>query len=125
MAFIKYEPKASPTTGPRVRIRPTGLISFDATAVSKFGLEKYSYAILYFDPEKKTIGIKPTSDNSDPSSLKLSKRRSTISLKAPGFFKHFRIPVAQAVTLDVQGNDEGILNFIMKGIRKRRSRKAK
>jgi len=125
VAFKKYEPKTEKVAGPQVRIRPTGLISFDALSVEEFGLERFSYAVLYFDAENKTVGVKPVDDNSDPSSLKLSKRRSTVGLKAPDFFKHFRIKIDKAMKLDVRKDDEGILSFMMKGIRKRRGRKSK
>ncbi len=126
MAFEKFIPPQSSGVRPRATIRPSGLISFDAASVESFGLHSASFAILYFDKTRKMVGIQITDKDSDDGALKLSRRRRSVSVKAPQFFDLYGISFEEAQRFDV-GQDPAtkILTISLKNVPRRRGRRPK
>jgi hypothetical protein len=126
MAFEKFIPPQSSGVRPRATIRPSGLISFDAASVESFGLHSASFAILYFDKTRKMVGIQITDKENDDGALKLSRRRRSVSVKAPQFFDLYGISFEEAQRFDV-GQDPAtkILTISLKNVPRRRGRRPK
>ncbi len=124
MAYEKFVPSSTPTRRPRVTIRPTGLISFDAEAVETFGLKEKSHVVLFFDKTKKALGIKPASGAGEEGAIPLSIRRRSINVKAPQFFEHFGIAVDAPRRFDL-GYDKasGMMVVDLRSIRRKRGRR--
>ena len=78
MAFERFVPRSVPSSPPKVLIRPSGLISFDANAVKSFDLEGKTHAVLFFDRNKKAIGVHFTNDSGEDGAVKITKRRRTV-----------------------------------------------
>jgi hypothetical protein len=126
MAFEKFIPPQSSGIRPRATIRPSGLISFDAASVEAFGLHSASFAVLYFDKTRKMVGIQITNNENDDGALKLSRRRRSVSVKAPQFFDLYGISFEEAQRFDV-GQDPAtkILTISLKNVPRRRGRRPK
>jgi len=126
MAFEKFIPPQAAGVRPRATIRPSGLISFDAASVESFGLDSASFAILYFDKTRKMVGIEITNKESDDGALKLSRRRRSVSVKAPQFFDLYGISFEEAQRFDV-GQDPAtkIITISLKNVPRRRGRRPK
>ncbi len=126
MAFEKFIPPQSSGVRPRATIRPSGLISFDAASVESFGLHSASFAILYFDKTRKMVGIQITDNEDDDGALRLSRRRRSVSVKAPQFFDLYGISFEEAQRFDV-GQDPAtkILTISLKNVPRRRGRRPK
>jgi hypothetical protein len=126
MGFEKYIPPQTSGVRPRATIRPSGLISFDAASVEAFGLDSASYAILYFDKNRKLVGVEITNNKKDDGALKLSKRRRSVSLKAPQFFDLYGLTFEEAQRFDV-GHDpsSNMLTISLKNVKRRRGRRPK
>ena len=126
MAFEKFIPPQSSGVRPRATIRPSGLISFDAASVESFGLHSASYAVLYFDKTRKMVGIQITDKENDDGALKLSRRRRSVSVKAPQFFDLYGISFEEAQRFDVgQDPSTKILTISLKNVPRRRGRRPK
>lgn len=125
MAFEKYIPDVVKATQPRARIRPSGLISFDAFSVEKFDLGKTKNVVLFFDKTKKQIGVKTAASPNEEGSLPVSKRRQSINVKAPGFFAHYAFVIDRPLVINVQKNDEGMLILDMSSIKRKRGKRRK
>jgi len=126
MAFEKFIPPQSSGVRPRATIRPSGLISFDAASVESFGLHSASFAILYFDKTRKMVGIQITDKENDDGALKLSRRRRSVSVKAPQFFDLYGISFEEAQRFDVgQDPTTKILTISLKNVPRRRGRRPK
>ena len=126
MAFEKYIPPQTSGVRPRATIRPSGLISFDAAAVDAFGLRSASYAVLYFDKTRKMVGVQISKNDSDDGALKLSRRRRSVSVKAPQFFDLYGLSFEEAQRFDVgQDPDTKLLTISLKGVQRRRGRRPK
>lgn len=126
MPFERFVPPKNAGVRPRATIRPTGLISFDAAAVGAFGLDKASHAILFFDKTRKIVGVQTTAKSNEEGALKLSRRRRSVSVKAPQFFDQYGLKFEEAQKFEV-GHDRSnqMLTINMKGVQRRRGRRPK
>ena len=126
MAFEKFIPPQSSGVRPRATIRPSGLIYFDAASGESFGLHSASFAVLYFDKTRKMVGIQITKNEGDDGALRLSRRRRSVSVKAPQFFDLYGISFEEAQRFDV-GQDPAtkILTISLKNVPRRRGRRPK
>lgn len=126
MPFEKFIPPQTSGVRPRATIRPSGLISFDAASVEAFGLDSASFAVLFFDKTRKIVGIQITDNEKDDGALKLSKRRRSVSLKAPQFFDLYGLSFEEAQRFDVgQDPSTKMLTISLKNIKRRRGRRPK
>ena len=126
MAFEKFIPPQTSGVRPRATIRPSGLISFDAASVEAFGLDSAKFAVLYFDKTRKLVGVQIIKNGEDDGVLKLSRRRRSVSLKAPQFFDLYGLSFDEAQRFDV-GHDpsSNMLTISLKNVQRRRGRRPK
>ena len=123
MPFEKFIPKTTRNTRPKVTVRPSGLISFDAQAVENFGLFDATHAVLYFDKSKKKIGVKTMKDGNEEAAIPFVRRRRSVSLKASGFFDRFGISLPAPKRLDASFDEsEGMIVINMTSVRRRPGR---
>ena len=126
MAFERFIPPQTAGARPRATIRPSGLISFDAAAVQAFAISKATHAVLYFDKTKKVVGIQTTTNEGEEGAFKLSRRRRSVSLKAPQFFERYALAFEDSQRFEVgQDPDSGMLTINMKSVQRRRGRRPK
>ena len=126
MAFEKFIPSQTSGVRPRATIRPSGLISFDAASVEAFGLNSVSYAVLFFDKTRKIVGVQMTDKAGDDGALQLSRRRRSVSLKAPQFFDLYGLSCDEAQRFDVGQNPiSKMLTISLKNVPRRRGRRPK
>ena len=119
MAFEKFLPprKAKP---PQVSIKRTGTITFDNALAATYGLGKASHAILYFDPARKLVGVKPERDAKDEGAMKLSHRKRVSSLRARAFFEVYGITLDRTAHYPVRHDKESGMAVVDLGDLKRR-----
>jgi hypothetical protein len=126
MAFEKFIPPQASGVRPRATIRPSGLISFDAASVEAYGLDSATHAVLYFDKTRKMVGVQITKNEGDDGALKLSRRRRSVSLKAPQFFDLYGLSFEEAQRFDVGLDPESrMLTISLKHVQRRRGRRPK
>jgi hypothetical protein len=102
------------------------LISFDAGAVEAHDLLKASHAVLFFDKQRKCIGVKPTDNPSDEGALPLNRRRRSVSLKAPHFFQTYALTFDSPQRFDVDYEpSQDLITIDVKAVRRRRGRRPK
>lgn len=124
MPFERFIPVANTQAKPKATIRPSGLISFDATAVEAFGLEAATHAVVFFDKTKKLVGIKPTRDGSEEGAIPLNKRRRSMSLRVPSFFERYAISLPQPQRFDVSWDEaSGLVVINLKSVHRKRGRR--
>ena len=126
MPFEKYVPPQTSGVRPRATIRPSGLISFDAATVEAFGLKSAAYAVLFFDKTRKLVGVQISKSANEDGALKLSRRRRSVSLKAPQFLEQYGLSFDEAQRFDVgQDPSNKMLTISLKHIKRRRGRRPK
>ena len=126
MAFERYVPPRTAGARPRATVRPSGLISVDATAVEVFGLDRVTHAELFFDKTRKLVGIQPTNNQKEAGVFKLSRRRRSVSVKAPQFFTQYGLTLEEPQRFDI-GEDKSnkMLTISVKNVQRRRGRRPK
>lgn len=86
MTFERFELGASRGFAPKISIRAAGQLGFNQGAVKRFELEKYSYAVLFYDKEDNRMAIQPTNERNEKGLMKLRVRDNgkdaAISIKA-------------------------------------------
>ena len=126
MAFERFVPPRTAGTRPRATIRPSGLISFDANAVEVFALDKATHAVLFFDKTRKLVGVQTSSNPKESGAFKLSRRRRSVSLKAPQFFAQYGLTIDEAQRFDVaEDRANKMLTINIKNVQRRRGRRPK
>ena len=126
MAFERFIPPQTTGARPKVTIRPSGLISFDATSVEQFGLDDATHAVLFFDKTRKIVGVQTTKKQSEEGAFKLSRRRRSVSLKAPQFFERYALAFQDSQRFDVSQDESSEMLIInMKNVQRRRGRRPK
>ncbi len=124
MPFEKFSPTPNQSHGPRVTIRPSGLISFDAHAVERFELDRRTHALLFFDKAKKLIGVKPVAQSEDEAAFRLIRRRRTRGIKAPQFFEHFGLSLEAPARFDARFDEgEGMIVIDVRPLKLKRGRR--
>jgi hypothetical protein len=79
-----------------VTIRKNGSICLNRKAIDEFNIGAMRSATLHYDQQEKLLGIKPETDNTDPSAFRISKEKSRTSvIYCQSFLKHCQIPYTQ------------------------------
>ncbi len=126
MAFERFVPPRTAGKRPRATIRPSGLISFEAAAVEAFDLTNATHAVLFFDKTRKLIGIQLSKSPKETGAFPLSRRRRSVSLKAPHFFSQYGLSFEESQRFDVSEDPgSGLLTISMKNVQRRRGRRPK
>jgi len=105
MPFEKFVPPRRQKS-PQVSIKKTGTISFDKAYAASIGLGDATHVVLFFDPQKKLVGVKRAKDPREDGAVKLSHRQRVSSVRARSFFEHYGISLEATRRFPVR-QDEG------------------
>lgn len=73
----------------KVSIRPNGTLGFNSGAVQKFGLEKTNFALLYYDRDRRWIGIQPVSSDTEEGVQKINRGKTGAWMAARRFLDYY------------------------------------
>jgi hypothetical protein len=96
----------------RISIRANGQIGLSHGAVSKFGLDRYQYVVLFYDKETKQIGIQPTNDAEEKGAYRLNVKGSGATISALAFMDYFGIDHEKAEKYSAHWDDERAMVII-------------
>ena len=91
---------------PKVSVTRSGLLGFNQGAVKHFELEKYDWAILYYDKDGARIGIGLTNNENEDGICKLRKRAAGADVSARSFFDYYGIKYVQTKKYDAEWDEE-------------------
>ena len=92
MTLEKFTKQQNPD-GPAVTLRKNGSLSINREATDEFNIGAMRFATLYYDQKEELLGIKPETDNRDPSACRISKEKSRTSvIYCRAFLKQCQIP---------------------------------
>jgi len=115
MAFERYlRLRMSKFMKPAASIWKMGQINFNRSAVEKHKLSGFKYVALFFDRDKKRIGLKFTNDAKEPDVGKVSTKRGGVTIYAKGFLSHFGIESGKGRRFDIRYDEKDDL-FILEG----------
>jgi hypothetical protein len=98
MAFVKFETPKMGQEMPKVEIGKRGQININRAASVLYKLYKFEYAILYYDPDEKKVGVKLTNDELDPASIKIVRKKDgSCIMSAESFFRYFNLSYDETI----------------------------
>ena len=106
---------------PKISMSPSGLISISDAATKKYDVEKYEYAILYYEPQDKFVVIQLTNEK-ELGTIKIRQRTTGAYIAAASFMGNFEICLDATTIYDLQRDTEsGLLYFDLKNGTARKS----
>jgi len=112
MAFERFSERGRGYK-PKVSIWKRGQIGFNQGAVKRFDLDKYQYAVLFFDAENKRIGFKFTNDVDEDGISKLTVKDTGAIMSAKSFLDFHEIDYEETRKYDI-GYDEKEKLYVVK-----------
>lgn len=95
----------------KVTIRQrTGQLGFNSGAVNRFKLEQREFAILYFDPSRRVVGLEFV-DTKQPGAIRISRKPSNTYIKAKNFFDKYGIEYSESRRFELQHDAESSLLY--------------
>jgi hypothetical protein len=121
MPFEKFVPRGKEKPA-QASVKKTGTVSLDLGFSRSVGLDKANHAILYFDPARKLLGIKP-SDPKDEGAVRLSHRKRVTSVRAKPLFEAYGINLESTFRAPVSWDEgEGMVVVPLQAAQRRRGR---
>ena len=110
MAFEKFV-ETSRSYRAKVSIRANGTLGLNSGAVNKFNLAEFEWVVLYYDREKRLIGIKPTENEKEEGAQKISKGKTGAWVAARRFIDFYDIGTVKTKRLEAtwDGKEEMII----------------
>ena len=107
MAFERFTRKRARTDAPKASIWSRGQIGFNYAATDEYKLDKFKYAVLYYDRETNRIGIEFTNDrNAEGTSKVIHRKGAGVSISALAFLRHYKINFSATTTHNLIHDDK-------------------
>jgi len=87
---------------PRASIRTVGQLGLNKGSVRRYGIDKYGYAVLYYDDEEQRIGIELINDPNTDGAVVIHVRDGGGTIAAKSFLNCFEIDYSRKVTNDLE-----------------------
>jgi hypothetical protein len=103
--FKKFMAKGR-SYNPKVIVRKSGHIAFNAGAINKYDLNMYDYAILYISDNRNRVAVKFTNNEKDSGLLKVSVRPGSYAIAARSFLGLYDIDWSKTRQFDFMWRDK-------------------
>jgi hypothetical protein len=120
MAFVKFT-ETGKSFSARSSISPKGMISLNDGARRKFCLEKFSFAVLYYDSEKSMVGIELTNNENAEGAIKIRLRTTGADIAAKSFVDFFEISPTVTTMYSIKNGEQD--NWIVVDLNSGKERK--
>jgi hypothetical protein len=91
----------------RITVRQTGQFGFTSGAINCFKIKDRTYAYLFFDPQRRAVGIKLSDDNGRGAIQINKKNDSNVHLRAKNFCDKHKIPTDKARRFELKEDKAG------------------
>ena len=95
----------------KVTVRRTGQLGLNAGALNSFRIKDYTYAVLYFDPDERVVGIEMTNENG-LGAIEIKKSETNTFIRARNFCDRYGIDYSDSKSYRLlRDNETGFLFF--------------
>ncbi len=122
MAFVKFT-ETGRSFSARSSITPKGMISLNDGSRRRFCLEKFSFAVLYYDSEKNLVGIELTNDENAEGGIKIRLRTTGADIAAKSFVDFFEIAPRVTTMYSIKNGEQD--NWIVLDLNSGKERKVR
>ncbi len=99
MAFEKFT-AVGKSFAPKLSIRSNGQIGFNFGAIEKYGLEKFTHVVLFYDKEARKIGVRITKNKDEEGACTLRVRNGNATIGAKSFLDFYSIPYTKTARFE-------------------------
>lgn len=122
MPFVQFIPE-SETKGIQASLTPKGVLFLANNLLENYGFAKASHVFLFFDPERRALGLRPA-DPSQPGAVKLARRKRGAAVRVGELLDFYRLVVEGKLLLEAQHEEkENLLVLPLLGARMRPGRR--
>lgn len=97
---------------PIVSIWKRGQVGFNSGAVKKYGLDKNSYVVFFYDKDSNRIGFKFTGDENEKGISKLNVKQNSVTVGARTFLDYYDIPYEETKQYEMKYDQDEELYYI-------------
>lgn len=122
MPFVQFIPE-NIEENIQASLTPKGTLSLNVAALKAFGLEKATHVFLFFDPERRAIGLR-AADPQLPGAVRLMRRKRVVAVQVAPLLRFYRLVVTGKLLIEPEKNEkENLIVLPLLGARKRPGRK--
>lgn len=89
----------------RITIRRTGQFGFNAGALNLFQLASYQYVVLFYDEQRRVVGIQPYNEQCE-GAIRLAHRKGNTYVQAKNFCERFGIDYGESRRYHLKRDEE-------------------
>lgn len=104
---------------PKISIRSNGQIGFNQGSVKRFGLDKFDFAVMYYNKDQKKVAIAFANDENKDGVIRVTKRENNYFFSGKSFLEYYNIPYKATKTYEVDWDDENKIAIINIGEKKK------
>jgi len=105
MAFIRFT-QSGRSFAAKASISRTGMLSLNDGARRRFGIDRFKYCVLYYDPDTRRVGMEFTDDAEAEGVRKVRLRKTGADVAARSFVDFFDLGIRETTAFPVE-RDEG------------------
>lgn len=122
MPFVQFVPE-SVAENIQASLTPKGTLSLNAAALRAFGLENATHVFLFFDPERRAIGLRAANPQL-PGAVRLMRRKRVAAVQVAALLRFYRLLVTGKLLIEpVRDEKENLIVLPLLGARKRPGRR--
>lgn len=122
MPFIQFIPGASNQKIQAI-LTAKGLLALSADAVKAFGLENATHVLLFFDPDRRALGLRAAKPE-ESGALKVTRRKRVTSLSIRALLEQYRLVVPGKLIMEPQFDEkENLVIIPLLGVRMKPGRR--
>ncbi len=87
MAFQRFIGQRAGASSPKISLLPNGVIEFNEPATRKFALTRFNYALIYYDPDTREVGIRFINNAGEQGAARIIKKPNGLAIPAANFLK--------------------------------------
>lgn len=80
----------------RVTIRRNGQLGFNEGAKNQFGIGEWTHAVLFFDNEKRAVGLMLTNDAKEAGAIKITNTKQNTFIPAKAFLDRYGVSYVES-----------------------------
>lgn len=96
----------------RASLRSNGQIGFNHGALTRFKLTEFTHVVLFYDPERRLVGVKLTSDKTEEGASTLITKNGNGTVSARAFLEYYQILPKTTTQYDIEWNEENKMLII-------------
>lgn len=122
MPFIQFIPGGS-NQEIQATLTARGLLALSAAAINAFGLESATHVLLFFDPDRRALGLRAAKPE-ESGAQKLTRRKRVTSLSIRALLEQYRLVVPGKLIMEPQFDEkENLIVIPLLGVRMKPGRR--